>query len=341
MNRTEQVASSAPAQQPQPLLPRALADVRRRAAHAMVRPSGTPSRARRTSGFAVAMAALAVPLLPSQAFGVASSADAAKGPPARHHIRHGGHGEHDQVVPGPGAMTLQGWTASGWSLTAPDRPADVGLWGHLLAMHRDGHFVPWLAEPAEPADPAYAFHPRPVVLPDGTRGEIAAYRVSHASPRAADPAGPESQTPTDPADSTGSDGSGSGSNGWSQLGGGSTDRTSDGLAAVRGARSRVVPGPLIPFSGPANTKQMMGSVRQSADIPDIPGGTADHVPTSGRVMAAAEPSAAPCQRGDYPAGTDRYMLARLHPARDAMDVVVTNRRTPCAAVVDYLSQARA
>ncbi|MEY9858909.1 hypothetical protein ABH935_004532 [Catenulispora sp. GAS73] len=345
MNRIEQVAPPAPAQQPQPLLPRALADVRRRAAHAMVRPGGTSSRARRTSGFAVAMAALAVPLLPSQAFGVASSADAAGAPHARHHIRHG---EHGQVLPGPGAVTLQGWTASGWTLTAPDRPADVGLWGHLLAMHHDGHSVPWLAEPAEAADPGYAFHPRPVVLPDGTRGEIAAYRVSHTSPRAADPAAPESQTPADPADSTGLDGSGgsggsggsdgSGPSGWSQLGGGSADRTTDGLAAVRGARSRVVPGPLIPFSAPANTKQMLGTVRQSTDIPD---GTANHVPTSGRVMAAADPSAVPCQRGDYPAGTDRYMLARMHPARDAMDVVVTNRRTPCAAAVDYLSQARA
>ena len=343
MNRIEQVAQPAPAQQPQPLLPRALADVRRRAAQAMVGPSGTASRARRTSGFAVAMAALAVPLLPSQAFGMASPADAAKAPHARHHIRHD---EHGQVLPGPGAMTLQGWTASGWTFTAPDRPADLGLWGRLLAMHHDGHSVPWLAAPAEPADPGYAFHPRPVVLPDGTRGEIAAFRVSHTSPRAADPAVPESQTPADPADSTGPDGSGGsgspggfGSGGWSQLGGGSADRTTDGLAAVRGARSQVVPGPLIPFSVPANTKQMLGTVRQGTDIPD---GTANHVPTSGRVMAAADPSAAaPCQRGDYPAGTDRYILARLHPARDAMDVVVTNRRTPCAAAVDYLSQARA
>lgn len=342
MNRIEQVAPPAPAQQPQPLLPRALADVRRRAAHAVVRPGGTTSRARRTSGFAVAIAALAVPLLPSQAFGVASSVDAAKAPHARHHIHHGPyeeHGRHGQVLPGPGAVTLQGWTASGWTLTAPDRPADVGLWGHLLAMHHDGNSVPWLAEPV---DPAYAFHPRPVLLPDGTRGEIAAYRVSHTSPRATDPAAPESQIPADPADSTGPDGSGSstgsGSGSWSQLGGGSADRTSDGLAAVRAARSRVVPDPLIPFSAPANTKQMLGRVRQGADIPD---GAANHVPTSGRVLAAADPSAAPCSRADYPAGTDRHMLARLRPARDAMNVVVTNRRTPCAAAVDYLSQARA
>ncbi|WP_194919926.1 hypothetical protein [Catenulispora rubra] len=348
MNRIEQVASPTPAQQP--LLPRALADVRRRTAHAMVRPGGTTYRARRTSGFAVAIAALAVPLLPSQAFGVASSVDAARAPHVRHHIQLGPYdehsqvGRHGQVLPGPGAMTLQGWTASGWTLTAPDRPADVGLWGHLLAMHHDGHYVPWLAGPLESADPAYAFHPRPVVLPDGTRGEIAAYRVSQTSPRAADPAAPESQTPAgpagpaDPADSTGPDGSGSSPGGWSQLGGGSADRTSDGLAAVRGARSQVVPAPLIPFSAPANTKQMLGTVRQGADIPD---GAANHVPTSGRVMAAAVPSVAPCLRGDYPAGTDRHMVARLHPARDAMNVVVTNRRTPCAAAVDYLSQARA
>jgi len=336
MNRIEQVAPSAPAQQPQPLLPRALADVRRRAAHAMVRPGGAPSRARRsTSGLAVAIAALAVPLLPSQAFGVASSGGdgAAKAPDARHHIHHGQSGGHGQVLPGPGAMTIQGWTASGWTLTVPDRPADLGLWGRVLAMHHDGHSVPWLAEPA---DPAYAFHPRPVVLPDGTRGEIAAYRVSHTSPRAVDPAAPESQTPADPADSTGSDGSGPG--GWPQVGGGSGDRTSDGLAAVRGARSRVVPGPLIPFSAPANTQQMMGTVRQGADIPE---GAANHVPTSGRVLAAADPSASPCLSPTYPAGTDRYMLARLHPDTDAMDVVVTHRRTPCTATVDYLSQARA
>jgi hypothetical protein len=351
MNRIEQVAPSAPAQQPQPLLPRALADVRRRAAHAMVRPGAASSRARRgTSGLAVAIAALAVPLLPGQAFGVASSAGdggtgAAKAPYVRHHIHHGQYGQsgqdgqrgqdgrRGQVLPGPGVMTLQGWSASGWTLTVPDRPADAGLWGHILGMHHDGHYVPWLAEPA---DPAYAAHPRPVVLPDGMRGEIAAYRVSHTSPRAADPDAPESQAPADPADSTGSDGSGS--SGWSQLGGGSTDRTSDGLAAVRGGRSRVLPDPLIPFARPANTKQMMGTVKQGADIPE---GAANHVPTSGRVLAAAEPSASPCLRAAYVAGKDRHMLARLHPAVDSMNVVVTHRRTPCAAMVDYLSQARA
>ena len=364
MNRIEQVAPPVPAQQPQPLLPRALADVRRRAAHAMIRPAGGSSRARRgTSGVAVAIAALTVPVLPGQAFGMAASAVAggstataasasagtsagtATAPQIRHHIQHGPHGDdgslgrygrygrHGEIVPGPGAMTLQGWAAGGWTLTLPERPADSGLWDHVLGMHRDGHYVPWLAEPA---DPAYATHPRPVVLPDGTRGEIAAYHVSHASPRPTDPDAPDSQAPADPADSTGSDGSGSG--GWSRVGGESADRSSDRFAVLPGARSRVVPDPLIPFTGPANTKQMLGPGRQGADIPD---GATNHLPTAGRALAASGPVASPCLRAAYLAGKDRHMLAHLHPVMDAMNVIVDHRRTPCTARVDYLSQARA
>lgn len=276
MNRIEQVATPAPAQQPQPRLPRAR---------------------RGTSGLAIAIAALTVPLIPGTALAATSfTGDGpvkTEAPHARHHLHHG------QVLPGPGAVTVQAWTASGWTLTVPDR---------------DGHDVPWLAEPALPID-----HPRPVVLPDGTHGEIAAYRVSHASPRAEDPSGPaaqpQTQTPADPADSTGPDGS----------------------AALRGARSRVLPQPLIPFSAPANTKQMLAPSRQDVDIP---GGVASPPPASERAVAADLPSSS-CQRTGYPVSQDSSMVAHLRPAADDMDVDVSPHRTACTARVDYLSQARA
>jgi hypothetical protein len=57
--------------------------------------------------------------------------------------------------------------------------------------------------------------------------------------------------------------------------------------------------------------------------------------------AVTTTAASPCPGAAYPAGNDRYMLAHLRPASDAMDVVVTPHRVACAARVDYLSQARA
>ncbi|MEY9933234.1 hypothetical protein ABH926_007887 [Catenulispora sp. GP43] len=299
MNRIEQVAMPIPAQ-PQPRLPRA-----RRA----------------TSGVAVAIAALAVPLLPGMAFGTTSSggagATATEAPSqARHHLPHG------PVLPGPGVLTLQAWTASGWTLTVPAR---------------DGRYVPWTGEPGLPID-----HPRPVILPDGKRGEIADYRVVPTGLRADDPHVPEAQIPADPADpadSTGSDGStGSVPSGDASMEWPSRD-TGD-TTALRAARSPVVPDPLIPFS-PANTKQMMSPSRTDADIPNGAVTPAPAVGQTAVVTAADLPTSSYCLRDAYPAGGDRYMVAHLRPAADAMDVVATPHRTVCGARVDYLSQARA
>jgi hypothetical protein len=267
MNRIEQVTVPAPAQQPQPRLPRALAGVRRRAAEAMAQPPGAPSRVRRgTSRFAVALATLAVPLLPGQALGAAPShgAGAARpeAPHTWHHLRHPG---PSQVYPGSSTMTFQMWAAGGWTLTIPSRADGMGMPGDLPNPRPDGYYRPWFVEPAFPA-----------VLPDGERAPEA-YRESHTSPRIAGP------------------------------------------TALRQARSRVLPDPLIPNQGPANTKQMVVGTQQ----------------------AAADAPTFPCLREPYPATADRGMLARLRPVRDAMNVVVTHERMPCAARVDYLSQARA
>ncbi|MBS2532995.1 hypothetical protein KGQ20_09425, partial [Catenulispora sp. NF23] len=291
----------------------ALADVRRRAAHALFQPRATPTRTRRgTTGLAVAIAALAVPMLPNPALGAASTgADPIKpsAPQTRHHLN------HDRVEPEPGTMTVQEWAASGWTLTVPDHPADMGLLGHILATRHHGHYVPWLAEPARvahandgPGVPATATG----IPANGRRPVIDAFRVSHTSPRAEELYTPESQAAAS-------------------------------LTSAPAARSRTLPNPLVPAARPANTKQMLVAGRQSADIPDIPGGVAarSSAPQSHQASAAADPSASPCLREDSVAGNDRQMVAHLHPATDAMDVVVTHRRTPCTAMVDYLSQARA
>lgn len=272
MNRIEQVAAPTPTPTPapQPRVPRAR---------------------RGGSGLAVAIAALAVPLMPGTAFGATSSTDGggvarAEVPHARHHLHHFHHGP---VLPDPGVMTLRAWTASGWSLTIPNRDN-----------------VPWLAAPAQPVQPAKPAqpalpidHPRPVVLPDGTHGEIAEYRVPHAS-----------------------------------------------SVPPAGARSRVLPQPLVPFSVPSNTKQMAVPSQQAVDIPN---GVASQMPVnqtqppSENAVAASLSVSPSCQRRGYPISQDRYMVAHLRPAADPMNVAVAvpPHRTACAARVDYLSQARA
>ena len=315
MNRIEQVTPPTPAQQSQPRLPRALADVRRRAAHALLQPRETATRTRRgTTGIAVAIAALAVPMLPNPALGAASTG---AGPvkPSVPHARH--HLDHNGVEPEPGTMTVQEWEASGWTLTVPDHPADMGLLGHVLATRHHGHHVPWLAEPARAAHANRPGVPATTtgVPANGRRPVVDAFRVSHTSPRVEELYAPEPQAPVGPT-------------------------------AVLAARSRALPNPLVPAARPANTKQMLAAGRQSADIPDtpdIPGGVAarSSAPQPHQALAGADPSASPCTRAASTAGNDRQMVAHLHPARDAMDVVVTHRRTPCTAMVDYLSQARA
>lgn len=287
MNRIEHVATPTPAQQPQPRFPRSLA---------------------------VAIAALAVPLIPSPALGAVTSAGSAPEAPkmqtqaqtqARHHL------PHNYVLPDPGALTVQAWTtASGWTLTVPTRPAEV-------------------VAPIE--------RPRPVVLPDGTHGEISAYHVSRVSPRAENPDNPDAPGTQIPADPVGPDGS------TSSMSSGDvpSEWSSDGRSALRDARSRVVPGPLIPYAIPPNTMQMEAEPRQEADIPN---GAVNRPSVPQQVVAAntvVNASASACLGAAYPAGNDRYMLAHLRPASDAMDVVVTPHRIACAARVDYLSQARA
>lgn len=331
MNRIEQVATPISAQQPQPRLPRALADVRRRAAHTFQQSGPASARSRRgTSGLAVAIAALAVPLLPGAAFGATSAAGGGDGtakaeaPHARHHVPHG------QVLPGPGPITVQGWTASGWSFTLPSRPVEPGLWGHVLAPHHDGHYVPWPTETVETMS-----HPRPVVLPDGTRGEISAYHVTRASPRTDDPElpGTPPQAPADPADSTGPDGS------FSSVpsGGAPGDWHSGDRAAAR-ARARTVSDPLIPSARPANTKQMVAAPTQVADTPQ---GTGNRSAVPAAVTAAAGHPTSLCLRTAYRIGSERDMQAHLRPTADAMDVIVSPNHAPCTARVGYLSQARA
>ena len=267
MNRIEQVAVPTPAQQPQPRLPRALADVLRRAARAVFPPGEPAGRARRgTSGIAVAIAAFAVPLLPGSAFGVATATGAgAAGPEAPHAWQHLHHGE---VYPGPDRMTVQAWSASGWTLTVPLRPGDsaeIGLPGDRVLTTHDGRYVPWISGP-EPAPIGAIPGSRPVVLPDGKRGEIAAYRVSHTSPR-----------------------------------------------AVRVARNRFVPTPMVTGRSPGTTKQMM----------------------------VGAPVESPCSSVAPLPGQDSRMLAHLRPAVDDMNVVAAHPRMVCAAKVNYLSQARA
>lgn len=302
MNRIEHVATPTLAQQPQPRFPRSPADVRRRASPAGPQStSSKPSaRVRRgTSGLAVAIAALAVPLIPSPALGAVTPTGSAPAAPktqaqaptqTRHHL------PHRHVLPEPGALTVQAWTtASGWTLTVP-------------TMRHDGGYVTWPAEVVTPID-----RPRPAVLPDGAQGETSAYRVSRDSPHADNPDGPGTQASADPAGPDGSTSS-------APSGDAPPEWSSGGPSALRTARSRGVPGPLIPFSMPPNTMQMEAAPRQDADI---------------------DTSASPCLGAAYPAGSDRYMLARLRPASDAMDVVVTPHRVACAARVGYLSQARA
>lgn len=264
MNRIEQVTVPTPAQQPQPRLPRPLAGIRRRAAGAMAQPAEAPSRARRgTSRLAVALATLAVPLLPSQALGAAPShgtgAARPEAPHTWHHLRHPG-----QMDRGSG-MTFQAWELSGWTLTIAGRPEGLGLPGDPPGPRPAGYYRPWFVEPA-----------LPVVLPDGKR-ESAGRRASSTSPRA------------------------------------------DAFRASRRARSRVVSDPLLLDRSPADTRQMtVGTPQEAADVPR-----------------------SPCLRETYPAATDGYMVARLRPVTDPMNVVVTHERTPCATRVDYLSQARA
>jgi len=301
MNRIEQVATPAPAQQPQPRFPRSPAGVRRRASPTRSQPASfeAPARARArrgTSGLAVAIAALAGPLIPSPALGAVTS--------------------HGHVVLDPGVLTVQAWaTASGWTLTVP--------------MRHGGGYV---TRPSEVVAPIS--HPRPVVLPDGTHGEISAYHVSRTSPRAGNPDGPGTQTS---ADQVGSDGSTTSA----PSGDAPPEWSSGGPSAWRDARSRVVPGPLIPFGIPPNTMQMEGSPRQDADIPNGAVSRPSAPQQAVAVNAVATTSASPCLGAAYPTGNDRYMLAHLRPVSGAMDVVVTPRRVACAARVDYLSQARA
>lgn len=327
MNRIEQVAPPIPAQpqpqpQPQPQ-----------------RPPRLPRARRGTSGVAVAIAALAVPLLPGMAFGTTAAGGPGAATPeapsqARHHLPHG------QDFPGPGALTIQAWTTSGWTLTVPVR---------------DGRYAPWLGEPGLPID-----HPRPVVLPDGTRGEIADYRMAPSGlradvPRSSEARFPETGIPAGPADSTGSDGSdgsdglggsggldgSGGSTGAMPLGGTATEWPSGDAMASRTARSRVIPEPLVPFTKPTYAMRMEGPSRSAVDIPGGAMTPAQAVRHIGPATAAALPASSYCLRDGYPAGGDRFMAAHLRPAADAMDVVVTPHRTPCGVRVDYLSQARA
>ncbi|NUR63619.1 MAG: hypothetical protein HOV87_33905 [Catenulispora sp.] len=57
--------------------------------------------------------------------------------------------------------------------------------------------------------------------------------------------------------------------------------------------------------------------------------------------AVAGPMSSSCLRAAYLVGKDRRMLAHLRPAVDAMGVVLGHRHAACAAMVDYLSRARA
>lgn len=325
MNRIEQVVTPTAAQQSQPRLPRTLADVRRRAVPSF-QPSGPAStRARRgTSGLAVAIAALTVPLLPGAAFGATSAVGgggAAKSaaPHARHQLHHG------EVIPGPGDITVRGWTAGGWTVTFPSGPAEPGLGDHALIPRHDDGCVPWRTETVESIG-----WPCPIILPDGTRGEISAYHVTRASPRIDEPQGPGTPTqgPAGPADSTGLTGP-DGSTGSVPFGG-AAEWSSGGPSAVRGTRSHVVPGgPLIPSARPANTKQMVLAPAANRSAARTP------------VAAASSLPVPACLRSANRVGKDHQMVAHLRPAPDAMDVVVPQRHAPCTARTGYLSQARA
>jgi hypothetical protein len=65
------------------------------------------------------------------------------------------------------------------------------------------------------------------------------------------------------------------------------------------------------------------------------------LPVAAATKPIATPMKAPCLRAAYLVGRDRRMLAHLRSAVDAMGVVVNHRHAACAAMVDYLSQARA
>lgn len=173
MNRIEQVTAPAPAQQPQPRVPRPAAEIRGRVVEAPVQPPGAPSRVRRgRSRLAVALAALAVPLLPGQALGAEPSHGAGpvrpEAPRTWHRLHHPAHG---QMHPGSATVTFQMWAAGGWTLTVPSRADGMGLPGDLPNPRPDGYYRPWFVEPAFP-------------VPVGP-GEHAGYRESHTSPRTA------------------------------------------------------------------------------------------------------------------------------------------------------------
>jgi hypothetical protein len=384
MNRIEQVATPAPAQQPNPRrrLPQGLADVRRLAAHTMLRRDVPAARSRRgATGLAMAIAALSVPMLSCPAFGATSSAALVPvtghsngtkpdtGHTAAHragtrpdavqptaHARH--HLDHDLVFPGPGAVTVEAWSTTGWALNVPNRPADLALLGHVLVPEH--HPYAW------PAESQQTMHvPRPVAMADGGLPEIEAYHVSHTSPRLADP-DPDGSGPQTPADQY-SDGMGpNNSTETAPANESSPDQLSNASMNMRSARSRITPAPLIPISlipppRPANTKQMFVTAGHQATAPaKVYGPKAPAAwsaltikpasapkPSLATRQAVAVPAtsqaspASPCLRTAYLAGKDRHMQAHLRSAADAMNIVRARPHSACAAMVDYLSQARA
>ncbi|NUP50657.1 MAG: hypothetical protein HOW97_25595 [Catenulispora sp.] len=310
--RIEQVGTPAPEpnRRTRRRLPRGLGNARRLAAQIMLRPNDKPSPSRSlslarrgTSTLALAAAALAVPVLPSTAV-AATAPDGmpmAPAPFVRHHLPHG------MLFPGPGGVTFQSWAASGWSLDAPPSTVDP----RCLVIPHHHRCTPWMYHPDTPIRLA---GPGPDAATSAdSRPTIEGFRVPHISPRvvgepdAPDPMSdlprPEPSPEPQPDEST---------------------------TLPAAARARPIPVSVVE-SGTAQ-----GAPQNSAQNSNQ--GT---TPATRATNAVKKPTASPCLRAAYLAGKDRRMLAHLRPAVDAMGVIVNNRHTACAAMVDYLSQSRA
>ncbi|MBW8807022.1 MAG: hypothetical protein JF587_24690 [Catenulisporales bacterium] len=210
-------------------LPRGLADARRLVAQALFRSaeestaSRPPTLLRRgTSCLALAAAALAVPALPSTAFGATPAA----GPTvnARHHIP-------DTVIfPDPSAITFESWAVASWSLSAPDPDPRCFTFPH---HHR---CAPWMYQPATATR-------LPSTMADGWPPTIEAVRVFQTSPRVfADADADEPGSPTVPA-----------GNPFTDLPrpAPSTDQTADAGATAPSARMRIISTPMTANTAPA------------------------------------------------------------------------------------------
>ncbi|MFL6113752.1 MAG: hypothetical protein ACJ786_20685 [Catenulispora sp.] len=256
---------------------------------------------RGTSCLALAAAALAVPALPSTAFGATPTASPTAN--ARHHI------PDSAIFPDPGAVTFESWAVVGWSFSAPEPMVDT----RCFSFPHHHRCAPWMYQPASATR-------LPITTADGSGPGIEAVRVSHASPGLFDdveaPGPPIDLTSKRPVDYAFSELPRSTSST-------ATDQTSHASATAPNVRIRIISAPIAVNTAPTTPAAAAAPKRIRP------------------ANAAAIPHPSPCLRAAYLVGKDRRMLAHLRPAADAMGVVLSHPHAACTAMVDYLSQTRA